>query len=566
MCPLASFGGSQDYLFVDIDEVEPRSLPVINDHGELAYQKDTRILRSDGHTVVTIADLSDGFTRFALDSTSINNSGVVVFNAVLITGDWGVFIGAGERQPTTVAQTGMVTDAGATIRFFGINPVINDNGTVAFHAWTNSGQAILVASGGSIISITDSLVSLLSVATPAINNSGQIAHYARFEDGTRSILRFDGERTVTIADNSDRFGNFSFWQSMNEAGSVAFRTMSLEGFGIFVGAGGELVTIVSPADPFENVGFPNINDHGEVVFNALSDGTLSICDGPDPAKDRVISSGDTLFGKQVASMMVVSGALNNAGQIAFLTWFEDGTKHVVRADPDCNHNGIFDKTDIESGVSADEDRNLIPDECAIMIVPLDIRPGGCPNPVNRASRGVLPVALLGTADFDVSEVDVSTLALTREGVSAPVAPVGVVIEDVAAPFEGELCDCHEAGPDGIPDLLLRFDIPELVSILELNAAPDGESVPLALAGELLAEAGGRPIVALDCVKLVPPSDINGDGRVNLRDFVVMARCFGAAADHRPNGCSPNDVVGSDIDGNGAVNLSDFSTFARHFGQ
>ncbi len=46
---------------------------------------------------------------------------------------------------------------------------------------------------------------------------------------------------------------------------------------------------------------------------------------------------------------------------------------------------------------------------------LDIRPGACPNRINRVSRGILPVALVGTADFDVADVDQSTLALARGG-------------------------------------------------------------------------------------------------------------------------------------------------------
>ena len=44
---------------------------------------------------------------------------------------------------------------------------------------------------------------------------------------------------------------------------------------------------------------------------------------------------------------------------------------------------------------------------------LDIKPGACPNAVNSQALGVLPIALMGDADFDVAEVDVSTLALTR---------------------------------------------------------------------------------------------------------------------------------------------------------
>jgi hypothetical protein len=51
------------------------------------------------------------------------------------------------------------------------------------------------------------------------------------------------------------------------------------------------------------------------------------------------------------------------------------------------------------------------------VVQCRIRSGSCPNPVNPRSRGVLPVAILGTADFDVLDVDIASLLL--EG-AAPV--------------------------------------------------------------------------------------------------------------------------------------------------
>ncbi|MGD8383662.1 MAG: hypothetical protein PVJ11_16085, partial [Syntrophobacterales bacterium] len=78
-------------------------------------------------------------------------------------------------------------------------------------------------------------------------------------------------------------------------------------------------------------------------------------------------------------------------------------------------------------------------------VALDIKPTSCPNPLNTKKRGVLPAAILGTENFDVTQIDVSTLRL--EGV----APIRWNLEDVATPFEPfigkELCkrDCSEAG-------------------------------------------------------------------------------------------------------------------------
>jgi hypothetical protein len=120
-------------------------------------------------------------------------------------------------------------------------------------------------------------------------------------------------------------------------------------------------------------------------------------------------------------------------------------------------------------------------------VSLDIRPGGCPNPINSRTRGVVPAALLGTGDFDVSSIDVSTLQL--EGV----APVLSSYEDVATPYEGDLCGCTEAGMDGFMDLTLKFDAQELASALGSMAG--GDRV-LTLTGALL---DGTPIEGQDCM-------------------------------------------------------------------
>ena len=48
-------------------------------------------------------------------------------------------------------------------------------------------------------------------------------------------------------------------------------------------------------------------------------------------------------------------------------------------------------------------------------VPVDIKPTSCPNPLNPKSNGVVPVAILGTADFDVSQIDPASILL--EGVA-----------------------------------------------------------------------------------------------------------------------------------------------------
>ncbi len=115
------------------------------------------------------------------------------------------------------------------------------------------------------------------------------------------------------------------------------------------------------------------------------------------------------------------------------------------------------------------------------IVAVDIKPQSCPNPLNVKDKGVLPVAILGTEDFDVTEIDPESIRL--EGV----APLRWALEDVATPFEPvngiEDCmtDCHELGPDGLMDLTLKFDAQEIITAL---GAEDGDCLSLQLTGYL----------------------------------------------------------------------------------
>ncbi|MFH1893187.1 MAG: FlgD immunoglobulin-like domain containing protein [Candidatus Zixiibacteriota bacterium] len=159
-------------------------------------------------------------------------------------------------------------------------------------------------------------------------------------------------------------------------------------------------------------------------------------------------------------------------------------------------------------------------------VALDIKPGSCPNPLNISAaesefwmndddifddeasgdfagdfmkvspgkkRGVLPVAILGTEDFDVSEINVTTVLL--EGVS----PLRNGYEDVSTPVgeDADECECTEAGPDGFTDVTLKFDKTEVVTALgEINV---GDVIPLEITGQLL---DGTSFSGTDCVVIV----------------------------------------------------------------
>ena len=50
-----------------------------------------------------------------------------------------------------------------------------------------------------------------------------------------------------------------------------------------------------------------------------------------------------------------------------------------------------------------------------LIVEIDIKPGSYPNSINPNANGVIPIAILTTADFDASTVDPQTIALEGAG-------------------------------------------------------------------------------------------------------------------------------------------------------
>jgi hypothetical protein len=163
---------------------------------------------------------------------------------------------------------------------------------------------------------------------------------------------------------------------------------------------------------------------------------------------------------------------------------------------------------------------------ARLSVAVNIKPGACPNPVNPASRGVLPVAVLGSEDLDVNTIDIATIRL------AGIAPIRSNYEDVATPvIDGNECECNTEGPDGYTDLTLKFGTQAIVEKL-MNILGDllaGDELVLTLTGSL---ADGTPIEGTDCVVIVGKvprplaakiADINEDGVVDLFDFCMVAK-------------------------------------------
>ena len=75
----------------------------------------------------------------------------------------------------------------------------------------------------------------------------------------------------------------------------------------------------------------------------------------------------------------------------------------------------------------------------ILRADLDIKSGSDPNSINSKSMGLVPVAILGSADFDVIEVDIATVTFGP---------------DEAAPVHGG--HFEDVNGDGLIDVVVHF--------------------------------------------------------------------------------------------------------------
>ena len=131
---------------------------------------------------------------------------------------------------------------------------------------------------------------------------------------------------------------------------------------------------------------------------------------------------------------------------------------------------------------------------------IDIKPNSCPNPINTKSKGVLPLAILGTEDFDVTQIDLSSIRL--EGIKSQRFSFN---KDIATPFVGDKeneFDCVSSGPDGYLDLSIKFKTQKVIRNIEKNLGQklqDGDILLLSLSANLLKEFGGTSIQGSDIV-------------------------------------------------------------------
>jgi len=289
--------------------------PVINDAGAVAFfgifgmDEDGvgRILRWDGGTsLVEIANdgawAGQGIFDGVILGQTMDEAGRVPFvgfsNNLGVIID-GAFLGDGVSTQTIADSLG----TGGTFSSFGGMSASNESGVVTFHA--NLGSALEAgfffgSSGTSASVIADTVGTggdfVGFPGTAAINDSGDIIFMGSIEGSISGVYRYSaGVVTPVVVGGGDFFGTFSSPWINNSGDIVLIARRNLPGDG---GTGTEHLVLT----------------------------------GPDPVVDKVIGTGDPFCGSTIKEMLS-DARINDAGQIVFQAFLEDGRRVIARADP-----------------------------------------------------------------------------------------------------------------------------------------------------------------------------------------------------------------------------------------
>ncbi len=288
----------------------------------------------------------------------------------------------------------------------------------------------------------------------------------------------------------------------------------ISGEGDFLLGSGEILTVVVRFEPTSEGVHDCIIELGPSCMNVRAHG---VCKGYPPPICQVeptrLEFGNTKLGQSADLTFVIrnagggllQGAVNEACDEFEIT--SGGGSYSLASGESLRVTVRYSPVDLGSdvcvvttGTQCDNVTCIGQGEQGSNRIHVDIKPGSCPNSLNPRDTElcVLPVAILGTEAFDVRSIVPSSVRMYREGVGEAVEPIRYSYEDVATPFQGNLCNCHTLGGDGYEDLSLKFDLSSVVNKLELEGVA-GETVPVMVSATL---TDGSIVRGSDCIRVL----------------------------------------------------------------
>ena len=526
----------------------------INDSGQIVGFSSSAFIYDEGEMIElsTLLQENSGWSNLH-NAYGINNSGQVVGTGFLDNGEWHAFLMTPVPEPVSpIADAGSnqtttdTDDSGSEEVTLDGSGSSDSDGTIVSWVWTddlgntipdgvNPTATLSIGTHTITLTITDD-DGLTDTDTVAITvhprpNQSPIANAGSDQTvGTEELVTLDG---VESHDPDEDYPLSYLWQIISKpVGSVA----ALSNF--------DTITPSFTPDQLGNYTVELVVTDSLDAQSVPDTTSISVLNTPPDANANghyTVYVGDTLT-------LDANGSTDPDDDIVSYLWDLDADDDGV-FETDAGGEGVFavdyayleslellinhtytihlKVTDSEGQSDTAESTLTIVPKPAVKVA-VDIKPGGCPNPVNTKSSGVLPVAILGSADVNVLDIDPTSIEFSF-GDDVSVGAIRSAYEDVTGPVaDSNDCNCIEAGPDGFLDLTLKFETQEIVKAIgDVN---DGDILELELTGILYDPIPYEtPIEGADCILIKGKhrthnkADINKDGVVDAADFALLAQ-------------------------------------------